>query len=253
MTNFRRYSVLVVLGGCFAAAGIAQQVTMQLTSPTGSGPVLGNVYISPYTALIGAANEKANSNGLITGVSTLVICDDFETDVSLATPPWQAIATNVASLATETTADQTLKYDMTASASQQKTDYTVAAYLATEILQATQQNNIQAEGDLSFALWGLFDQSATTGPFDGQWVTGQDLINAKTDLSNAQSYVTNNHLAPSNFSDVTIYTPSPQSASQEYIVVSAAEPPELALFAVELTGLMGLVYLFRRRFAQSSR
>jgi len=230
---------LALLGGCFAAAGLAQ-LTMQLVPPTASGPVLGGVYISPYTALIN-------------GTPTLVICDDFETDVSLNTPPWTAYATTVSSLQGEVTPNNTLKYDNSpmATAATQQSQYTVAAYLATQILHEQSLGHTTAQGDLSFALWGLFDTSLS-GPLSGGWVTGQDLTNAITDLSNAETYVSTHNLTPSNFANVTVYSPSPKSASQEYIVVTP-EPSGMAILVVELSGLLAVVYAFRRRAAQSAR
>lgn len=216
----------------------AETVTMELTGPP-PGPSLGGVYISPYTALIGPAGQ---TTAPINGVSTPIICDDFETDVSTSTPPWQAIVTNVSSLAGEGAANTNLKFDTT-SATQQQFDYTVAAYLATQIMQAQQQGNVTAQGDLSFALWGLFDNLAG-GPLSGSWVTGTDLTNAINDLNAAKSYVSTNSLTPANYANVTIYSPTPKSASQEYIVVNTPEPSTLLMLAL---GIGGLLMLWRRQ------
>ena len=229
--------LLVVASGC-AAANV---VSMQLTAPA-PGPVLAGIYISPYTALIGPAGQTKPN---ITGVSTLVICDDFETDVSTGTPPWQAIETNTASLQNETSADGALKFDQ-GNAAQQKSDYTVAAVLATEILQAQKLGDVTAQGDLSFALWGLFD-TAAGGPLSGSWVQGNDLTNAKNDLAAARTLVTNQGLTPSSFSNVNIFSPTPQGASQEYIVVTMPEPGSPALLFIYLTGVLALFFVFRRR------
>jgi PEP-CTERM motif len=216
----------------------AETVTMELTGPP-PGPSLGGVYISPYTALIGPAGQ---TTAPITGVSTPIICDDFETDVSTSTPPWQAIVTNVASLAGESSPNTNLKFDTT-NATKQQLDYTVAAYLATEIMQAQAAGNVTAEGDLSYALWGLFD-SLSGGPLSGSWVTGTDLTNAISDLSAAINAVTTEGLTVADYSNVTIYTPTPQRASQEYIVVNTPEPSTLLMLAL---GIGGLLMLWRRR------
>lgn len=54
----------------------------------------------------------------IGGVSTLVVCDDFTTDVSPETAPWLAVVTDVASLSGETTASTNVKFDQTNSSQQ---------------------------------------------------------------------------------------------------------------------------------------
>lgn len=221
----------LVLTLSISAPSAFADVTMVLIAPP-PGPVLNGVYISPYTALIGPAND---ANIMSDGVATSVICDDFFTDVSTGTPPWQAIATNVSDLQGEATPDLNLKFDQN-NATQQQFDYTVAAVLSTEILQAQQAGNLGAQGELSFALWGLFDSAAIAG----------DSV-AQADLSNAQSIVMTDQLTPASFSNVTIYTPSPnQNASQEYIVVTP-EAPAMVLLALYLTSLAGLAFLFRDR------
>src|SRR5262249_20159124 len=153
---------------CLAPGVFAQTVSMELIAPP-AGPSMGGVYISPYTALIGAPCQTVP---VINGVPTYLICDDFTTDVSINTPPWQALVTNVADLQNEVTPDADLKFDH-GSATQQMFDYTVAAYLAVQIMQAKQQGDITKEGQLSFALWGLFDPPpASDGPLSGDWISG---------------------------------------------------------------------------------
>jgi hypothetical protein len=240
--NIRRFNNLALLGCCFAAVGLAQQVSMQLIPPTASGPVLDGVYINPYTALIGPANQTGSLGSPIVGTPTLVICDDYLTDVSLSTPAWQADATNVASI-TGPTPNTTVKFDQTNAALQQS-QYTVAAVLATQILSAQQQANITSEGELSFALWGLFDPALAL-----------DSV-ASADLTSAENTAAG--LTTSNFSNVTVYTPIVNqpggiNASQEYIVVRTPEPAEMAVFGVEFSGLLGLVYVLRRRSARAAR
>jgi hypothetical protein len=215
---------------------------------------MGGVYISPYTALVGPAGQSVPT---ITGVPTQVICDDFTTEVSINTAPWQATVTNLGTLQGEPSATTALKFDHS-SAIDQMRDYTTAAYLAIEILQAQQQGDTSKQGELSFALWGLFDPTFfdslgnivggdPTGPFSGHWITGTALSAANGYLSAAQTAVTTLGLNPSQYSNVDIYTPSPSSASQEYITVQTPEPTAAALLAVDLFGLGGLILLLRRR------
>jgi len=226
-----------------ASTAFGQTVSMQLIAPP-PGPSLGGVYISPYTALIGPSGQTIPT---ISGTATTVICDDFTTDVSTETPPWQAIATNLASIDGESSPDQTLKFDQ-GSATVQQSDYTVAAYLATEILEAQQASDLTAEGELSYALWGLFDSgTSSSDPFGGSFITGTTLTDAENDLTAAQTYVSANNLTPSSYANVTIYSPTPLTASQEYIVVSMPEPSSPALLALDLVGVMGLAFLLKRR------
>ncbi len=212
---------------------------------------MAGVYISPYTALIGAPNQ---TKAVITGVATYVICDDFTTDVSVNTPPWQAIGTNVAALQGEAAPDNVLKFDHGSTAAQAATqilDYTVAAYLAVEIMEAKWAGDVTKEGRLSFSLWGLFDPTSVdaNGPLSSHWVTGSDLTYANQYLADARNAVLTQGLTPASFSNVTVYSPTPQSASQEYLVVSMAEPPFLALLGIDLLAVVGLILFVRRRFA----
>jgi hypothetical protein len=227
---------------CFTLGVHAETVSMKLTAPP-PGPTLGGVYISPYKAMIG----PAGTNPLVTGVETEVICDDFVTEVTTSTATWDAVVTNVASLQGQSTANQSLKF-VKDDAAQQALDYTVAAYLAVEIMQAKQQGNLAKQGALSFALWGLFDPS----PLDGSWITGSALTSALNYLAAAKAAVTNLGLTPSSFANVKIYTPSPnQNASQEVLTVSMPEPGFLALLGLDLIAVAGLVRFARRRMASA--
>jgi hypothetical protein len=234
---------------CLASSALGD-VTMELTAPP-PGPSLGGVYISPYTALIGPAGQTIAP---ITGVSTPVICDDFTTDVSINTAPWQAIVTDVASVNNGTTASTNVKFDKTSSAAQQQQDYATAALLAEWIMGAQQNGGTYqgfSQGDLSFALWGLFDPNSVdpNGPLSGNWISGSDLTNANLALNMAKldagSYT--------QYSNVVIYSPTPQSASQEYLVVRTPEAPSALLLTVDLSSLVGLILLLRRRASGAAR
>ena len=244
---------------CLAPGVFAQNVTLQLIAPP-AGPYLAGVYISPYVALIGAAGQTKPT---ILGVPNFVICDDFTKDVSTSTPPWQAIGTNVTSLQGETTPNNTLKFDhgtTTADAAKQIADYTAAAYLAVEIMQAKAAGDVDREGDLSFSLWGLFDPTPWDpilgwGPLSGHWITGTapgtHLYNAAYYLQEAKDAVSNKTVTLADYANVTIYSPSPLSASQEYLTVSMAEPSFLVLFGIDFMAVAGLILFVRRRFADA--
>ena len=127
----------------------------------------------------------------------------------------------------------------------------VAAYLAVEIMQAKMAGNVTKEGELSFSLWGLFDPTSVDpyGPLSGHYVTGTNLINAVAYLADARNAVILQGLTPQNYDYVTIYSPTPQSASQEYLTVRMAEPSLLALLGIDLLAVAGLILFVRRRFA----
>jgi hypothetical protein len=252
IANSRYVASVVVF--CFAPVLFAQTYSMELIAPP-AGAVMGGVYISPYTAIIGAPGQTVP---VIGGVSTAVICDDFATEVSVNTPPWQAIQTNVASLQAETAPNNNLKFDqshsgdsaaqLAAQAAQQMFDYTVAAYLAIQILNAKSLGDTTKQGQLSFALWGLFDAADPNGPLSGHWVTGTNLTKATQYLADAKTAVTNGGLTPSLYSNVNIYTPAPnQNASQEYITVSMPEPSAWGLLGFDLLAVAGGLFFFTRR------
>jgi hypothetical protein len=251
---------------CFAPGAFAQIYSMELTAPP-PGPSMGGVYISPYTALIGAPGQTVP---VITGTSTPVICDDFTTEVSVNTAPWQALKTNLSALTGETTPDNNLKFDQgsgLATAQQQIFDYTVAAYLAIQIMQAQALGQTTKQGQLSFALWGLFDPTPPdpTGPLSGAWITGTtpgtNLFEAKKDLQDAKNAVTAGGGTPDFIASlgysVDIYTPTPianQGASQEYLtVVAMPEPSSWAILGFDLLATIGLLrFVVRRRAARVS-
>jgi hypothetical protein len=233
---------------CFAASAFADTVSMELIGPP-PGPILGGVYTSPYTALVGPAGQ---TKATITGVATQVICDDFQTDVSINTPPWQAVVTDLSTILNESTTSKVVKFDQTSTVQQQQFDYTVAAYLAIEIMnvdQSTTAGQVHA-GELSFAMWGLFDPiTDPAGPFSGHFVTGTNLTNAENDLKAAQAAVLNGW-TPNTYL-VTIYTASPLNASQEYLSVRAPEAATPVLLAVDLLGILSLVAFLRKRKLQT--
>lgn len=230
---------------CLATGATAQTVSMQLIGPP-PGPNLGGFYTAPYIAIIGAPGQ---SGPLITGVTTDVICDDFQTDVSTVTPPWQALVTNLESVLTETSTNQDVQYDTTASVSQQQTDYEEAAYLAIEIVntdQSTPQGQLTSE-ELSYALWAVFDPASDpTGPLSDPALTSSQLGDINSDLQNAVNVVEGGDFNPSGY-NINIYTPNPLGASQEYLSVTAPEAATPVLLAVDLLSLLALVTFLRRR------
>lgn len=226
--------------------------TMQLTS-AGTN-IVGGVYVDPYFATInGVANQ-------------LVICDDFVDDTYL-NESWTADVTQVSNL----TSTSPVKWTTGAAANpsvaglagglDETHAYIVAAILATEILQAYNAHDTTAAGEYTFALWGLFDSSA----FSYNAGATFNMNNAKTDLSNAITAA--NGKALSDYAGVTIYTPDQNYAitcpggngscnttpPQEFLTVRTPEASAPVLLALDLSVLVGLTMLLRRRAIASCK
>jgi hypothetical protein len=249
------YAVVLALSLVLLAAGpllaAPPTVTLNLTG-VGSGANLAGVYTSPYA-------------GNINGGSTIpVICDDFA-DESFVPETWTAFQTSVSSL-TSGTADTYLKWLNTSGSTitvdgyvlNQAAAYTVAAVLAIDILQAV--TGSQAHEDLSYALWELFDPSQASAQLSGY---PTDAANAVTYLDAAVAYVETNNIAPSAYSNVTIYSYDPEYGTscgggtcppppQEFITVNMPEPSSPGLLGLDLLGVAGLVLFVRRRSAGSA-
>lgn len=254
----------------FATLATAQAGQTTITLESVQGPVMGGVYTSPYYGLVGT------NPGLVP-----IICDDFA-DESYLPENWNANVTALSGVTgtSPATDDTTLKFDTGTVAGappivlNQEQAYTTAAYLAVEIMEANQSTPAGAEqaGDLSFALWGLFDPSVLS---DQNGVTCSlaggvgclslaDYDAAVTDLQNAWSAVSAEGLTTANFvgsvanvQSVTIYSyagnatcnggPCPTAPPQEFISVTTPEASSPVLLAIDLLGFFALVGFLRKR------
>jgi len=221
MRNVMPRAVYIVAALLVLATGAFAVTTVQLTITSGSAPngtsgVMGGVYTSPYSG---------NVNG---GATIPIICDDFQDEVY---PPqtWQAIATNLAQLGSATTGDVYFEQN---GGTQQQIDYMTAAVLAEDILSTT---NETTRGELSFALWSIFDPASLLNLNPTQVADAQgDLIYSAT----------SNGTTP-----IALGTTRPQ----EFMTVSMVEPPELALLAFDLLAVASLVCFIRRKQRRASQ
>jgi hypothetical protein len=256
---------IVVLA--FASALAGQTATINLEAV--QGPVMGNVYTSPYYGTV-------NSNPALVPI----ICDDFF-DESYLPETWTAYDTSLSGLATgnEKWTSGTVPGSSTLNQSQA---YTTAAYLAVEILDTNQSTSAGAEqaGDLSYAMWALFDPVVFTDQTNGSGgsctlpggfgcLSTADYNAAVADLQSAWNAVQTMGLTPTNFDSkmgveaVTIYTYDSNAGlptgcngtcpppPQEFISVTTPEATTPVLLAVDLFGFMALVVFLRKRMPRS--
>jgi len=208
----------------FAAAGFAQY-TMDLTG-VGDGVVADGVYVSPYQGTISENNQQIYSG--------YMICDDFNTESTL-NDPWSATATSAANL------NGTEKFTATSTGYTVQQNYDAVAWLANQLLLASNVDNATAQVNYSFAIWDIFD-GQTTNP-DG---------NSLSLITEAFTEVLGGYTA----NNVTVFTPSPTTASQEFLVIngpaiSTPEPSSAALLGVDLLAAVGVLFFLRRRFART--
>jgi len=194
---------------------------MRLTG-LGNGTTLGGVYVSPYTATVN-------------GVSTLVICDDFYAHTSV-NQTWTA---NVTYNGGDLSNTRVVQEGQTQTQAQAL--YNRAAWLVTELLAAYSSNQTQRQGQLSFAIWGLFDPSSLGVLSTANRNAAQDFI----DQSNTWASVLNSNLV--------IYTPTPLSSTspQEYLAIRTPEGSVLILWGLNFTAMILLVAGLRRRAIRS--
>ena len=207
----------------FAAAMLAvpamqaDTASIQLTG-VGNGSTMGGVYVSPYTATVN-------------GVSTLVICDDFYAHTSVG-QTWTANVTYSGGNLSNTRVVQEGQTQTQAQAL-----YNRAAWLVTELLAAYSSNNRARQGQLSFAVWGLFDPSSL------------GVLNT-TDRNAAQGFINDSSAwAGVLNSSLVIYTPTPLTSTspQEYLAIRTPEGSAGILWGLNLAAMALLVTALRRR------
>jgi len=248
--------MLAFLGALFVLqpAALADEVQMTLTGMYNWNNVMGGVYDSPYEATITDGTQSTQA---------LVICDDFATDISVG-DTWSAYQNSLSSVGTDSTTGGPQKFTIGYSSQPYNTtpdtitvgsstitlnieqEYTAAALLAEELVNnlnvPTASNSILV-GEYSYAIWTIFEPGAING-YEGQLTnsTYQGVINGLRTTALTEAY---DGATP--YDTVSIYTPNPTSASQEFLVVNTPEASSLANLAVDLLLLAGAVFVVRRR------
>ena len=196
------------------------QYTINLTG-VGNGTVADGVYVSPYQGTI-------TGNGM--SYSGYIICDDFYTD-SYLNSQWSASMTNAGALDGTEKFPGTETFDGSNYSAQQA--YNAAGWLANGLLNNLNDPNSQV--NYSFAIWDVLD-GQQTDPSGGAMA-----LEAAAYAAVNSGYTANN---------VSVYTPRPLNASQEFLVVSPpVRAPEIdpASLASGLTLLLGGAAVARGR------
>jgi hypothetical protein len=216
-----RAKVLLGLGLLAAAPASFAQYTLDLTG-IGNGTVADGVYVSPYQ---GTVSEGANAI-----YSGYMICDDFNTE-SYLNMPWTATTTAASALDGSEKFGTSVMFGGTTYTAQQA--YNAAGWLANGLL--ANLNNTATQINYSFAIWDLFD-GQTTSPAGGSATLEQQALSAA-----AGGYIASN---------VSVFSPTPRNASQEFLVVRAAPEIDATAASGALTLLLGgvLIASSRRKY-----
>jgi hypothetical protein len=263
MNNSMRWSVRVLVLGVAGLVSVAlAQDTLTVQNTAASAP-MGGVYTSPYGISVN-------------GTPTLLICDDFETDIYVGYS-WQATPNTLTQISATTVSP--LKFDSSPGSSavlggpsNVAEDYATAAVLSAELMTlpnfGTPSEDTETAGELSYAIWSVFDSSlysslTSTGSTGFGSLTTTEVDAVENDIKSAQILVAGATTAgTTNLDDIsingesitslTVYTPIPVGASQEFLTVTLAEPPSPALLGTDLLALAGLILIARRRWASSA-
>jgi PEP-CTERM motif-containing protein len=227
----RRLLLLPLLAALVALIPAPAKATTETVDLTGvSGGIQGGMYTSPYYASI---NGSTNT--------TSVICDSY-VNTSYLNKPWTATVSSFADLSS-TKMDSTLLFNSSTvpglTANQQMQGYLKIGWLVEQLLKPA---NAGHSGDISFAIWAIFDPSVTKQP---GWTSG---ANSWLTQANSQK-----NLTASQFSNLAILTPvgTPLGGTpQEFIAVLTPEPSSFLLLGL---GLMATaMFLYRKNSGLSA-
>jgi len=220
MKTNRNALLLVLLATVFSfASATARADTLELVGAPGPGDT--GFVTGPYVV-----------TDLTKNTSFLVICDDFTTDVSMG-QTWAANAYTLASLSS-------LKFGTSdpggLDSSNLIQEYQAAFFLADQLvaLPNTSANTDQID-DLSYAIWGIFSSVARQSSGYALDPDAQQLAANALGMSFGSSYFTR-----------IIYTPSPLSASQEYLTVATTPVPEPSTIFLLGIGIAAAIFISYR-------
>jgi hypothetical protein len=196
---------------------------LELTG-VGNGTVANGVYVSPYQGTI--QGNSLNYAGYM-------ICDDFDTE-SYLNKPWTATMTNAGALNGTEKFQTGVTFGGNVYSVQQS--YDAAAWLANGLL--ANLNNQSNQINYSFAIWDVFD-GQQTDPSGGALALEKAAFSAV-----ANGYVGSN---------VSVFTPNPINASQEFLVVNPAPEIDPTSAASGLTLLLGSLVVLRGQWTARSR
>jgi hypothetical protein len=214
----RRSKVLLGLGLLAVAPASFAQYSLDLTG-VGNGTVADGVYVSPYQGTV--------SQGANVIYSGYMICDDFNTESYLNTP-WTASTTAASALDGSEKFGSSIVFGGTTYTAQEA--YNAAGWLANGLL--ANLSNTTSQINYSFAIWDLFD-GQTTNPAGLSTSLEQQALSAA-----AGGYVASN---------VSVYTPTPKDASQEFLVVHPAPEIDASAATSAVTLLLGGVLVVGAR------
>ena len=249
-------ALLFLAGPILSQRAALADVSMKLIG-TNNSFSMGGVYTSPYQIEIN-------------GVNTLLICDDFTTDISFGYP-WNANkytlsdvtnsgpqkfinATNTVTYPTGTGTD----HDGTPKNYTIRQQYDAVAWLAEQLLtDSSIRSDPNTAGYYSYAIWQIFDSKAWQG-YGGNNLTAPQQDQVTYYMWEAFQQNSLGHV-------IYIYTPNPADASQEFIGIGAslnrrqqfetATVPEgstVAFLAFDFLALPGIILLLRRRILRSA-
>lgn len=203
-------------------------------------------YVTPYTAQVTSP----------TSYSATVICDDLMKTVGVGQPDRTYVVRDRSQLAIANTVP--LHWAAT--------KYQLAANLAALLLDVTQTSAISAaRGQLAFAIWAVFDPGNVDAQLAKYYSSNPiglaSLANDRNAISGYLSQTFTRNV------DFQVWTPCTVNTSgscasglngQEFIVVNQGvytpvktpEAPMLGLLCLNLTGLLGLMFVFRRHLVR---
>jgi len=254
----RKYWYLTVAALLLFASASFAQTTLTLTT-AGDGATVGDVYVDPYTATIGPS-------------SVPVICDDWSNNTYIQ-ETWTA---NVATITSSGLPSGASPMFGTSS-----TLYNEVAWLATQLMTPPNTGNAAIQAEISFAIWELtYGQNGTNEemPSPSSYLSANDpsAVNCvgNTDcvsnlIADAQAAVAAGYVG-TGWSILTPNTSDPITCSgstcastppQEFLVetsllpngappVQAPESSTVILLGADMFGLLGLVFVYRRRLIQ---